>query len=199
MPRQLNPHLRRDLLRAAVTLLDQRDDASFSMRELAAQVEYSVTAVYRCFEHKSHLLQALQLHLFQQLPEQLMPALLESGRPDQIRALGAAFIRWGLAHPARYRFMFHTTEADALLDEADQEVARAGLRLLEQLIAEGVEAGEFAEQDAAASATLLFASLHGLISLYTAQRLDPAHISDLQVFYEDHATLWMSRLLTPQG
>ena len=59
--------------------------------------------------------------------------------------------------------MFQVTDPDALLNEEDQEIARAGLKLLETLITEGIREGDFAPQDAAASATLLFASLHGLI------------------------------------
>jgi len=87
------------------------------------------------------------------------------------------------------------TDSDALLSEVDQEVARAGLRLLEMLITEGIHGGDFAPQNANVSATLLFASLHGLISLHLAQRLDTSLITDLQDFYNTHATQWMSNLL----
>ena len=216
MPKPINKNLRTDLLQAAILLLDTRGDTHFSMKELAAQVDYSVTAVYRCFEHKTHLLQALQLHLFEQLPHHLFPILSQlhsipssdhvkqsdttpMSRVVQIRAIGAAFIKWGVEHPARYHFMFHTTQAGSLLTAENQAKARLGMRLLEQLIQEGIEEGEFIPQDPTVSATLLFASLHGLISLYTAQRLDSSHITDLSDFYDTYVADWMSKLLLAQG
>ena len=56
MPRPVNPNLRRDLLTTAVQLLDERGEPSFSMKELCAGIDYSVTAAYRVFRGRADLL-----------------------------------------------------------------------------------------------------------------------------------------------
>ena len=197
MPINPNPNLSTDLMSAAIEMLDQRGATDFSMKDLAAKVGYAVTAVYRCYKSKTHLLQAMQLRLFVELPLQFEAVSKETTDTKRIKALGAAFIKWSLLHPARYRFMFNSIEAAAILSDEDQETARSGLRVLEALIRNGTESGEFAVEDPGAAATILFATLHGLVSLHIAQRLDHEQIEDLSSFYENHVTTWFGRLLMP--
>lgn len=193
MPRPTNPDLRDDLLDAATALLDARGDVDFSMRDLCAEVGYSVTAAYRAFGSRAQLLQALQLKLFAALGEALMspPA---ADLAVEIQALGSRFIGWAIAHPGRYHFMFHATAPEALLQPADQALARAPLRYLEQLLARGHSCGALRVEDPAAAAVMLFATLHGLVSLHLAARLDPVTVPDLQAFHERWSATWLVAL-----
>lgn len=193
MPRKSNPRLREDLLRAAISLLDGRGEADFSMRDLCAEVDYSVTAAYRVFRSRSHLLQAMQLQLFAQLGQALLAPSL-APVPRQLVDLGGRFVRWAIDHPARYRFMFHSTEPEVLLDPADQALARAPLAYLESLLAQGHANGELHVADAAASAVMLFATLHGFLSLHLCGRLDAATVPDPAAFYDQWASAWIAAL-----
>ena len=197
MPRPANPNLRRDLLASAVRLLDARGEPSFSMKELCAGIDYSVTAAYRAFGSRADLLRALQVHLFEGLFADL------SAEPRacviaETRALGRRFLVWAVSHPARYRFMFHSIEAEALLEPAEQALARAPLAYLEAVLAQGKATGRLSIEDPGATALLLFASLHGLASLQLAERLDRERVPDLIAFYDRWADSWLS-VLTPGG
>jgi AcrR family transcriptional regulator len=197
VPRPANPTLRRDLLENAARLLDARGEPSFSMKELCAGIDYSVTAAYRVFRGRSHLLRALQLHLFEGLFADLAAAPQDCVIAET-RALGRRFLCWAVSHPARYRFMFHSTEAEALLDPADQALARAPLAYLEAILARGQAEGVLSIEDPGATALLLFGSLHGLASLQLAERLDRERVPDLVAFYDRWADTWLA-VLTPTG
>jgi AcrR family transcriptional regulator len=194
VPRPVNPSLTQDLLLSAIELLDQRGDEHFSMRDLAARLDYTVTAVYRAYESRGHLLRSMQLHLFGELARALSIDP-EHSTLESIHQIGHQFLSWAVEHPTRYRFMFHSTAPESLLDPADQQIARAGLHALESILATGAQAGDISTDDPAALATMLFASLHGLVSLFLAQRLDPTTVADPVLFYDRHSARWIESLL----
>ena len=199
MPRSPNPRLRADLLSSAVRLLDARGGPSFSMKELCAEVDYSVTAAYRVFRSRADLLRALQLHLFTELFTDLAGGEVSSCARTETRLLGRRFLVWAVDHPARYRFMFHNTEAEALLSASDQVLARAPLQYLESVLERGRSAGVFSVADPGSTALLLFASLHGLASLHLSERLDRSRVPDLIAFYDRWADHWLAVLTPPDG
>ncbi len=197
MPRPHNKTLAQDLLVSARSLLEEKDGTDFSMRELSHKVGYSVTAVYRCYDSRSDLLKALQIDLFQSLSQNL----LEEQQPgqssrSQIRQLGRDFLSWAVMHPAQYRFMFHTTEPGALLEGPEQSLARMPLTYVKSLIEAANARGEMWVDDAESMATMLFATLHGLVSLHLSQRLNPEHVRDPVGFYDQHASMWLESLLS---
>ena len=197
MPKPINIQLKHELLENALSLLKETGGTDFSMRELAGRVDYSVTAVYRCFESRSDLLKAMQIALFSDLVE----TLIRDTNPGQstraqIRTLGRDFLTWAVQHPANFHFMFHTTEAEALLAEEEQALARMPLRHLETLLAAGNERGDLTVSAPGPLATMLFATLHGLVSLHLAQRLDTQQVESPVDFYDTWATHWLDALLT---
>ena len=173
-------------------MLDEAGAPSFSMRALAKREGYAVTAVYRCFPSRGALLKAMQLQLFTELPGAL--ALAELGQrpiPDALQELGLRFVRWAMAHPARYRFMFLNDEPDALLTDEEQALARAPLVALAQMLAAApLRTG----LEPRAAATWLFASLHGLITLHLQARLDPEVVPDPAEFVRIHGAIWSATL-----
>jgi TetR/AcrR family transcriptional repressor of mexCD-oprJ operon len=160
------------------------------MRALAAAEGYAVTAVYRCYPSRAALLKAIQLRLFAELPAALGFAELGSlPLLEALETLGVRFVAWGVANPARYRFMFLDDEPDALLSGPEQALARAPLLALAMALGgarlrEGI--------DAEAAATWLFAGLHGLVALHLQGRLDPATVPDPAAFVAAHSRAWLA-------
>ena len=178
MPRPPNPELPGLLLDAAVALVDERGDVDFSMRELAARIGYSVTAVYRCFETRGHLLRVVALRLFDDMVLRLSQPEAESMSTNLVR-VGEGFLTWAVENPGRYRLMFQHSEPDARLTEEEQEVARAGLRYMGSVLARaGVD-------NPNEMATVVFSLLHGLASLSIAGRLEPK-AEEIVPFYYAH-------------
>ncbi len=193
MPRPRNPELPEKLLRRAIDLLDARGGPQFSMRELASDVGYTVTAIYRCYPHRTALRHAMQLQLFLELPGHLgLQRLATDPVAQALEGVALDFLRWGLAHPARYRFMFLYTEPDTELSPTEQDLARAPLQALTQALASSPHG---ADLDPGATATWLFAGLHGLMALHLAGRLDEHVVPDPVTFLQRHSRAWLGSLL----
>jgi len=141
-------------------------------------------------------MRALQIDLFSQLGHTLIKEVNpgQSTRA-QIRTLGRDFLVWAVSHPAQYHFMFHTTEPDVLLDEPEQSLARMPLEYLKTLLETGNARGDLSVGDPASLATMLFATLHGLVSLHLSRRLDRQQVPDPVAFYDQWATVWLDSLL----
>jgi AcrR family transcriptional regulator len=91
--------LRSALLDAADALLDEGGDGAVSLREAARRAGVSATAAYRHFAAKDDLLAALAARHFLEFGAALRDA------PD-LPGMGAAYIRFALARPGRFRLMF---------------------------------------------------------------------------------------------
>jgi len=194
MPRPVNPRLRDDLLDAAIILLD-RQGPSFSIRDLSAEINYSTTAVYRCFASRGDLLKAVQLRLFEDFATRLMAHYRPDGDvADQILSSGRSFIQFGVAHPTRYTFMFQDAGPDALLADEERALATAPLVALEAMVTQAMATGEIDDGDAKSLALMFFASVHGLVSLHLAQRLLGFTQASPTETYEQWAQMWLQQL-----
>ncbi len=78
-----------------------------SLRKVAELAGYSTTVVYSLFEDKAALIaQAMDEDLLE-LTRQMRAAAATSEAPlKRIRAMGRAYVQFGLSHPAEYAFVF---------------------------------------------------------------------------------------------
>jgi AcrR family transcriptional regulator len=86
------------LLRAAGQTLEKRGIAALSLRETARRAGVSHNAPYRHFPDREALFAALAAEGFAMLGERLR------GKPG--REMGAAYVRFSLEQPQRFRLMF---------------------------------------------------------------------------------------------
>lgn len=195
MPRPPNPELPNLLMDAALALLDEREDVRFSMRELAGRINYSVTAVYRCYERRGDMLRKLTVKLFGLMAaEVIQPG---PGSPAEVVGdLGERFVAWCTRYPGRFRLMFLYAEPEARLDAEEQMVARAGLRYLELVLKDASEKGEIDVEDPGALATVLMGSLVGLTSLILAGRIEGVAPDQAAAYYRAHRDAWLRPLLS---
>jgi AcrR family transcriptional regulator len=97
--------LRRALIEAGLALLAEQGPEQLSLRAVARRVGVSAMAPYRHFEDREALLAALAEQGFARLADSMRDALAP-GPPDRLVALGEAYVRFALAHPALFRLMF---------------------------------------------------------------------------------------------
>lgn len=131
--------LRPALLAAAAQALEKDGPDGISLRELARRAGVSHTAPYRHFADRQALLAALAEEGFATLAAEL------DGKPWRDQAV--AYVRFALAHPARFRLMFARPMPDALrrLVEGDA-VAQATWSMVHGLT-HLILAGHFAGED----------------------------------------------------
>ena len=119
-------NLRDALVEEGIAALEGQDGKVVSLRELARKVGVSPTAVYRHFPDKKALAHALATEGLKRLyAEQKSASDASAGGSQAFAATGRAYVRFALAHPALFRFMF--TQGDPVLDDAEPDEARAML------------------------------------------------------------------------
>jgi AcrR family transcriptional regulator len=106
--------LRRALVHAALALVNDRQDWTFSLREVARQADVSHNAPYNHFADKRALLDAVAACGFQLLADRMKRASRDLVRADSALAAAAlAYVRQGAENPALYRLMFGSVLAGA--------------------------------------------------------------------------------------
>lgn len=170
-----NGDLRRLILDTARHLLVQDGYTNLSMRKIASEIGYSATSIYLHFDNKDMLLHALIDEGMKQLYDSLssIAARHQDAPVDRLEALCDGFISFGLANPEYYEIMFQLRpERMERYPPEKYREARRNLDFFRSALAEGDHAGEFDVNDAGVSASAVWASLHGTVSLLLAERVD---------------------------
>jgi AcrR family transcriptional regulator len=163
--------VRRKILDAARDLFAGKGYDHVTMRAVAEAIEYSPTAIYHHFEDKDDLVEALCHEDF----ARLLGALEGQPPPEDpiewIRQLGRSYAAFAVDHPNHYRFMF-MTPAKIKVKEAGSPGDQS-FGLLRMAVARAIEGGWFRAGNVDTVAQVLWAGLHGAVSLLTT--LEPEH------------------------
>ncbi len=166
-PRGQGPSRRGEILDAAKRLFLQDGIQHATMRRIAADVGVSSTALYVYFPDKVAILDAIAEAMF----EALLVAFARSQETDQppllrLRDGLRAYVDLALSRPDEYRLTFDATAPGAC---GDSEAADKSFSLLQRLVSELMDAGQFAPGDPLAVAEALWACVHGVVMLLLNQ------------------------------
>lgn len=159
------PRLRARILAAARRLCFTHGPEGVSARKIAAQVGCSPTAIYLHFRSIGDLLEHLRME-----GHALLAAALRAAAPGppagaRILAMGRAYYRFGLDHPAYYALMFSVRAAETPRREAVQREMYT-LMLLRDVVAAGIGRGELrGDLDPMVATNALWAQVHGATAL----------------------------------
>ena len=157
---------------AATTLFAEQGYRGVTVRSLAAALGVSPMTPYRYFENKEALFAMVRTEAFRRFGDAQRDALRGAGDPDDaLNALGRAYVRFALDHPDAYRIMFELQQAPAgTYDELEKQQARA-FSYLHAAVENAIEA-ELLEGEPLRRAHILWAKVHGLVSLHLAGKLE---------------------------
>lgn len=166
--------LRRTILDRTRHLLVEEGYNNLSMRKIARAVGCSATSIYLHFENKDALFHALIDEGFARLNETVQDSAAAHADPvSRLEALSRRYVYFGLDNPEYYEIMFMLhPERMARYPAAKYRRARRNLDLFAEALHDGVEAGQFDVDDPAVAASVLWAALHGAVSLLLARRMD---------------------------
>lgn len=170
--------LRTALLASAAELLDEGGTEAVSLRECARRAGVSHAAPYRHFATKEALLLALADEGFTWLADAGRAAMRGiRGARARLDAYGAAYVRFALEHPARFRLMFAAPFGGGATWKEGHEGTSAGGSAY-ALLREAVHAvvGDVEDLDAAAAA--YWALPHGLAMLVLDGRIPREAVPD---------------------
>src|SRR4051794_7603373 len=94
---------RQAILDAALELIDASGIDGWSMRELAGRVEFTAGALYRYFDNKAALLDALRTQALQELRARLGECHSRRGPLGLLEELGLAYLDFAATRPTLFR------------------------------------------------------------------------------------------------
>jgi AcrR family transcriptional regulator len=160
--------LRRALLEASLTLVEESGIGALSLREVARKAGVSHNAPYHHFKDRSSLLAALADEGFTQLAAEMAAA--RAAAPDartRLQACGLAYIRFALKSAARFKLMFRPELSDpGEEDGAHGRASTAALETLTGAIVEAQQAGLAPPGDPMPLVLTSWSAVHGLASLW---------------------------------
>ena len=169
--------LRRALLDSATAILTETGRWDFSLREVARRAGVSHAASYRHFTDKEALIAAVALTGYRVLHARMSSAIEDaSDAVGTLRAIGQAYIGFGMANPALYRLMFgQALPSIEGLPTAVLTVLTEARGVLRNVILDGARAGAFAidpedEQEVSEAVVTAWSLVHGF-TLLTIDRV----------------------------
>src|SRR5215213_7353423 len=157
---------RETLLEAALRLLEERGPGALRIRDLAEAAEQSTMGVYTHFGSKQGLLEQLYLHGFRRLEEGLSSVPSGGQGRQALLAFAMAYRAFALDNEALYGLMFERATPDFVPSDASR---LAGLATFEMLVTR-VADWRSDLTDPAADAHLVWATMHGLVSIELMHR-----------------------------
>lgn len=168
-------HLRRpEILAAAKQMFLADGYEAFTTRKLAARVGLSQTGLYVYFKSKEELFDTLCRQSFVALGDDFRRAVAGAGEGvSRVRALGLAYIQFGLTHPDEYRLTF--LEGPGLNkmrhdpSGAQQGVGHNVFLIIRDELERLALTGELRQADLTVATHTVWFGLHGLVSIFIAR------------------------------
>lgn len=169
--------IRRRILGGAQELFDASGIEAVSMRALGKRVGLTASALYAYFPAKIDLLRALWWDTLDALYAKM--AELSRKEPDPVaavRGLGLAYVEFALENPSRFRVLFMVDQGDLAAElRGEVGVHHAAYRLFRQRVAEAIDQKRLRLDDADLAAQVLWAGVHGTLTLTNTSRSFPFH------------------------
>jgi AcrR family transcriptional regulator len=164
---QEKQELRQTIVATAGELFLEQGYDHFSLRKVAERIGYSPTTIYLYFRDKDDLLFTVVDEGFTRFGQQLQAAAASTEDPwERVIALGRAYIAFGLQNQMYYQLMF-MQRADFLTQErkGEGQPRLATFVVLQQAVLQAIEAGVLRPGDAETYSNVLWAMVHGMVSL----------------------------------
>jgi AcrR family transcriptional regulator len=156
------------ILSVASELYAKEGLAGLSMRRVAERVGLTAPAIYRHFEDKEALLQALGAEGFRIFGTYLWEALGETTPQARLLRTVERYLRFGLEQSRYYEVIFISPASELGLERMPQqnrERLGSSFQFLLDRVKECMEVGMLAQGEPADVAVSIWAHVHGMVSL----------------------------------
>ena len=162
---------RRQLCDLALRAFSERGVDGISLRGLAAAAGCSRTTPYRYFKNKADILAAVRQSEFQRMADATELVAKRESNPDKrLLALAQFYVQFALDRPDAYRVMYGVNQQDEQhYPELVKQIKRTQQPMV-TAVEEAIETG-LIHGDPVNIVHLLWAGLHGLISLHLSDKL----------------------------
>ena len=162
--------LRQLILDAAQEIIVAGGLGSLSAREIARRIGYSPGTIYNMFENLDDVILNVEARVLDALDARLAAMLAEAGGPVQVELLARAYLAFTHENPRLWNLLFeHHLPAGMDLPPWYQEKLEGLMGRIEIALAPVFAPG--LEADRKRAARVLWAGVHGITSLSTADKL----------------------------
>ena len=163
--------LRELILQASTELIESHGLAGLSAREIARRIEYSPGTLYNVFENLDDLVLTIEGRLLDRLSGVLDGVAAASAEPrERVHRLAAAYLNFTHENPKLWNLLFeHHLPADRDVPAWYQQKLEGLMSRVEDALAPLMNAGN--PQALKRAARVLWAGVHGITSLSTADKL----------------------------
>ncbi|MBK1969521.1 TetR/AcrR family transcriptional regulator [Brevundimonas sp. 3P9-tot-E] len=158
---------RAEILAAAERIFVESGYDGATIRKIADKVGLSSTALYMHFADKGEILNEICRNTFEGLAGRNRAILADPAPPlARLRRIAEGYVAFGFENPNAYRLAYLTPAvetrhgAETIAQRAGAELFAAVVAVVEDAVAEGVLRG-----DARVLAQVIWASVHGLVSI----------------------------------
>jgi AcrR family transcriptional regulator len=168
--------LREEIVAATERLLIETGSVdAVSIRAVADAVGVTPPSIYMHFKHKEELIFEVCERIFTALDTVIEQATCDECEPmEEVKAIGRAYIDFGLQHPEQYRLLFMTRTV--ILDPESMRERIIGVSGFSRVVAATqrcIDEGAFAGGDAFTIACGLWFGVHGITSLFISKPTFP--------------------------
>lgn len=160
--------LRSQILKQAADIVRKEGVAAISMRKLSKAVGASTMVLYTYFKNKTDLINQLYLDGYAHLKAELEKVPPGDDAIQYVVELGRAYRRAALDNPGAYDLMQGSALQGIDLPPETLAQGRESFKVLADAVVRCMQAGIIAQADPKAMAQVLWAGIHGPISLQIA-------------------------------
>ena len=170
--------MRTKILDAARELFAEHGYDAVTMRQIAERIEYTPTAIYYHFKDKDALIRELCDADYGTLAEEFQKIAAVADPKQRLSEMGRAYTRFALEHPNHYGLMFMTPTRPGETGPLEKrgKPDQDAYAFLVWTVGQAAAAGQFRPEynaDIELTAQILWAGVHGIVSLHVAKGGDP--------------------------
>jgi len=164
-PPSADDHVGTSLLRAASDILTNDGPSALTVRNIAHRAGVSTINVYSRYGGKDGIVDALYAEGYEELARAIESVPQTDDPEADLRACADAYRRFALDHPSHYSVCLEAAYPDHVPSERAKSVATGAFDRLAARVARCVERWSPLSVDTILAATVIWAGLHGVVSL----------------------------------